>query len=160
MLGAFVNGKCFPQIVIHVQVVCDRAGVKYGDRLAPNSRKRKWLVHAVDMDKFPQHQTFDVVHDFLLSENSETQVGDGICLNCDIFMLIWRLFLQRRIRRRGQNGRYSYTATVRRVVNGVPIETKMTISKREYDTYLTNHDSYRVQIPKIRRFAFCKIHFL
>ena len=48
------------------QVVCDRANVHTGDRLAPNSRKRKWLVRSFDKTKFPQFQEFDVQHTYLL----------------------------------------------------------------------------------------------
>ena len=60
---------------MHSQVVCDRIGVDYSDRLSVNSIKRKWLVKDFDLKKFPQYAQFDVVHDFLTSESKNVQVG-------------------------------------------------------------------------------------
>ena len=64
--------------------MCNRIGVESGDRLAPESRKRKFLVlHVPDDSVYPKFQDFIVAHDYLVTPNSEKQA---------------------RIRRRGQNG--------------------------------------------------------
>lgn len=95
-----------------IQVICDRAGIDYGDRLAPGSKKRKFLVTKLLEEKFRKYQEFDVIHDYLKSPDKP---------DC-----------QARIRRRGQDGKFSYTHTIRRTVNGNKVETRMQISEREY----------------------------
>ncbi len=57
-----------------MQVVCDRAGIDVGDRLAKNSRKRKWLVVGIDQTAFAPYEEFDVVHDYLVASNDKVQV--------------------------------------------------------------------------------------
>uniref|UniRef100_A0A914WJY3 NadR/Ttd14 AAA domain-containing protein n=1 Tax=Plectus sambesii TaxID=2011161 RepID=A0A914WJY3_9BILA len=114
-----------------LQVVCDRAGVEYHDRLAKNSRKRKWLVLAYDHQTFPSYEEFDVIHDYLRSVG-----GDDV---------------QIRIRKRGQGGRWAYTMTTRRDVRGERVETRMQITKREYENYSAMKDKAHATLYKRRR---------
>lgn len=61
-----------------IQVVCDRVGLPeytYRDRLAKNSKKRKWLVKSFDLSKFPKYEEFSVRHDYLLVDNTNVQVS-------------------------------------------------------------------------------------
>ncbi|KRZ80438.1 hypothetical protein T10_4534 [Trichinella papuae] len=105
------NCKTFRDKMLKMaQVICDRAGVEYGDRLAPNSIKRKFLVSNFDFSQCKDYQEFDVVHECVRSDMGQT----------------W-------IRRRGQNGNWLYTINERRVVDGVPVETKALLSRREYE---------------------------
>ncbi|KRY01269.1 hypothetical protein T4E_556 [Trichinella pseudospiralis] len=105
------NCKTFRDKMLKMaQVICDRAGVEYGDRLAPNSIKRKFLVSNFDLSQCKDYQEFDVVHECVRSDMGQT----------------W-------IRRRGQNGNWLYTINERRVVDGIPVETKALLSRREYE---------------------------
>ncbi|KRY52991.1 hypothetical protein T03_4536, partial [Trichinella britovi] len=105
------NCKTFRDKMLKMaQVICDRAGVEYGDRLAPNSIKRKFLVSSFDLSQCKDYQEFDVVHECVRSDMGQT----------------W-------IRRRGQNGNWLYTINERRVVDGVPVDTKALLSRREYE---------------------------
>ncbi|XP_022238480.1 TRPL translocation defect protein 14-like [Limulus polyphemus] len=68
-----------------IDCVCRRMGINTGDRLAQDSRKRKFLVGHLPSDSvFPLYQDFDVIHDYLLTANPKTQA---------------------RLRKRGQNGK-------------------------------------------------------
>lgn len=119
-----------------IQVVCDRAGVHYGDRLAKNSRKRKFLVEWIEsQESFPAYQEFDVVHHYLVSE--------------------WHPDQQARIRKRGQGGKWNYTHTVRRRVEGELVETRMQITEREYRALKAHKDFRRYTTYKKRR---CFMH--
>ncbi|KAI6240719.1 CYTH-like domain-containing protein [Aphelenchoides fujianensis] len=113
-----------------ISVVCDRVGLDYQDRLAPNSRKRKWLVRAINNEAFPKYEEFEVTHDYLLADNPNIQV---------------------RIRTRCQNNRSTYTITTRQYVEQKPVETRMQITEREYQRYLTMKDMNRCTIHKRRR---------
>ena len=59
---------------------------------------------------------------------------------------------QSRLRKRGRNGRWSYTCTVRRPeCKGQAIEVKTPLSKKDYE-YLLNHvDEKRLPVYKTRR---------
>ncbi|CAD5229505.1 unnamed protein product [Bursaphelenchus okinawaensis] len=113
-----------------ISVVCDRVGLDYQDRLAKNSRKRKWLVKAFDESRFPRYEEFDVTHDYLLADKPNIQV---------------------RIRTRCQNGRSTYTITTRQFLEPAPVETRMQITEREYQRYLTMKDTSRATLHKKRR---------
>jgi len=115
-----------------LQVVCDRAGIEYRDRLAKNSRKRKWLVTSFDPAHFGAYEEFEVFHDYLKSDDPKFQV---------------------RIRKRGQKGHWSYTITTRHALleNEPPVETRMPVSKREYERYRQMRDPQRVTLCKRRR---------
>lgn len=118
-----------------IQVVCDRAGVQYGDRLAPNSRKRKFLVSSFDESRFPKFQEFHVIHRYLRPDEKDVQA---------------------RVRKRGQNGQWSYTYTTRRQnVKGERVETRMQISQKEYIALCEHVDPRRWRTFKRRR---CFVH--
>ncbi|RUS81811.1 hypothetical protein EGW08_010448 [Elysia chlorotica] len=54
--------------------VCVRVGIDLGDRLAPNSVKRKFLVSGMaDDEQFPHYQEFHVVHDYLVTPSRKMQ---------------------------------------------------------------------------------------
>ena len=59
---------------------------------------------------------------------------------------------QSRLRKRGRNGRWSYTCTVRRPeCKGQTIEVKTPLSRKDYE-YLLNHvDEKRLPVYKTRR---------
>lgn len=71
-----------------VQSVCQKLGIDTGDRLATNSRKRKFLVRwpLPDDSVFPPFQDFDVVHNYLQTSTPH---------------------MQARLRKRGQKGNMS-----------------------------------------------------
>lgn len=67
-----------------LQAVCQKLSIDTGDRLAINSKKRKWLVKYLPNDQlFPPFQDFDVVHNYLQSYTKN---------------------MQTRLRKRGQKG--------------------------------------------------------
>uniref|UniRef100_A0A915IP36 NadR/Ttd14 AAA domain-containing protein n=1 Tax=Romanomermis culicivorax TaxID=13658 RepID=A0A915IP36_ROMCU len=114
-----------------IQVVCDRIGIDYGDRLAPNSRKRKFLVTSFDEANFSKYEEFHVIHRYLRSDEKDVQV---------------------RLRKRGQNGFWSYTHTTRRgLTKGQKVETRMQISAREYAALCEYADPKRCRTFKRRR---------
>uniref|UniRef100_A0A914PBI2 NadR/Ttd14 AAA domain-containing protein n=1 Tax=Panagrolaimus davidi TaxID=227884 RepID=A0A914PBI2_9BILA len=85
-----------------LQVVCDRVGVSYQDRLSKNSKKRKWLISAFDDTNFPKYEEFNVIHDYLLADKPDLQV---------------------RIRERCQNNKSTFTITTRHFMNTESRET-------------------------------------
>jgi hypothetical protein len=59
---------------------------------------------------------------------------------------------QARIRKRGQNGVYTYTLTIRREsIDGQQIETRRNLSSREYEALLAQVDPHRLTALKMRR---------
>uniref|UniRef100_A0AC34QRX6 NadR/Ttd14 AAA domain-containing protein n=1 Tax=Panagrolaimus sp. JU765 TaxID=591449 RepID=A0AC34QRX6_9BILA len=127
------NGDCtkFDDKILKLcQVVCDRVGVNYSDRLSKNSKKRKWLILSCDSAQFPKSEEFSVTHDYLLADKPELQV---------------------RIRRRCQNNRSTFTITTRQFMPAETIETRMQMTEREYFKYLPMKDSSRVTLHKKRR---------
>ncbi|PIO63988.1 hypothetical protein TELCIR_14396 [Teladorsagia circumcincta] len=114
-----------------IQVVCDRTGIDSQDRLSKNSRKRKWLVRSIDECRFVKYEQFNIKHDYLLSDNTDTQI---------------------RIRSREQNGRSTYTVTRRELHRGKEfVETRTQITFREYTRYQTMKDRSRAALHKQRR---------
>ncbi|MFH4980772.1 hypothetical protein AB6A40_007481 [Gnathostoma spinigerum] len=113
-----------------IAAVCKRIGIQTQDRLAFNSRKRKWLVEAVDDAKMPHCEVFKVVHSYLSTEDPKSQV---------------------RLRSRTQDGHTTYTITTRQFDLSEPVETQMQITWREYNSYMKMADPYRAQINKLRK---------
>ncbi|VDL77163.1 unnamed protein product [Nippostrongylus brasiliensis] len=114
-----------------IQVVCDRTGTDTQDRLSKNSRKRKWLVRSIDESRFVKYEQFNVLHEYLLSDNPENQI---------------------RIRSREQNGRSTYTVTRRDLhLDDQFVETRTQITFREYTRYQTMRDRARAALHKQRR---------
>lgn len=114
-----------------IQSVCERIGVDVKDRLAPMSKKRKFLVSSLPEDeKFPSNfREFDVVHHYLVTPNSKNQA---------------------RIRKRGTNGSSTYFYTVRRP-DFEDIELKRQITFRDYEIFLRQADDSHQPIHKKRR---------
>lgn len=116
-----------------IGAVCHKIGLDTGDRLLKNSKKRKFLVSGPlpKCSVFPPYQDFEVVHNYLQS-SAPNQV---------------------RLRKRGQNGHYSYIHTVRRQIRpgGQVIEVKTQITHRDYINLLTQKDDAHFTIYKQRR---------
>lgn len=112
--------------------VCRRIGIDAGDRLANTSRKIKFLVGSLPIDiQFPPFQDFDVVHDYLTSSNPK---------------------IQSRLRKRGQNGNWSYQHTLRRSDAGnQAVELRRTITHRDYVNMLAQRDDRHLTVYKTRR---------
>ncbi|XP_013382936.1 TRPL translocation defect protein 14 isoform X2 [Lingula anatina] len=131
------------KLIRMISTVTDRLGMDFRERLNVNSKKRKFLVRelpsleAIDMAAsaetkgYPQFQDFDVVHDYLATPGQKTQA---------------------RIRKRGQNGNWTYTHTIRRYLqNNESAETKMHITSRDYTNLLAQIDEKHQTIYKTRR---------
>merc|ERR550532_647237 len=116
-----------------VDVVVKRIGLEIGDRFKANSKKVKFHVSGPlpGNAEFPKFTDFEVEHHYLQQSNSGAQS---------------------RLRKRGRNGRWSYTCTVRRPeCKGQAIEVKTPLSKKDYE-YLLNHvDEKRLPVYKTRR---------
>jgi CYTH domain-containing protein len=143
------------KVVRMIYAVCSRLGIDTRDRLSPDSKKRKFLVARIPNDdellnrkvvatngmldeagialanSYPQFQDFVVVHDYLVTPNQK---------------------MQARVRRRGQNGNWTYMHTIRRPeINAEAVELKQQISRREYDLLLAQKDKNHFSIHKKRR---------
>lgn len=116
-----------------IVAVCHKFGIDAQDRLSSNSRKTKFLLDSIlpDDSEFPPFQDFEVVHDYLASQP----------------------MTQARLRKRGQNGHYTYTHTVRRTepVSGQTVEVRNTLTSRDYHNMLVQRDKTHDTIYKTRR---------
>lgn len=113
-----------------IQCVCERLGVGIKDRLAPDARKRKFLVSAMPEVWPVPYQDFEVEHVYLLSNDST----------------------QARVRRRGQGGCWTYTHTVRLVDGaGGRREKRVQISVEEFEALKAQRDGTRQPVFKTRR---------
>lgn len=135
-----VGCKSFEDKILRlIAAVCDRIGLPTQDRLAFNSKKRKWLVNAINDSQMPRCEVFKVRHDYLCTEDPKMQV---------------------RLRSRSQDGRTTYTITTRHYDGPEPVETRMMLSYREYMSYKKMEDRSRAPINKERRcFMFGKQYF-
>ncbi|KAJ8312898.1 hypothetical protein KUTeg_010271 [Tegillarca granosa] len=117
-----------------ISAVCNRLGIDAGDRLSINSKKRKFLVkNLADLKNFPAYQQFIVVHDYLVTPSRK---------------------MQARIRRRGQNGFWTFTHTIRRPeINKQSVELRMAITQRDYKILMAQKDDRHHSIFK-KRFCF------
>lgn len=116
-----------------IESVCQKLGIDTGDRLLTTSRKLKFLVGDVlpKETDFPAFQDFDVVHHYLQSAG---------------------LRVQARLRKRGQNGHWSYIHTIRKPhVHGQSIEVKTQLTHRDYLNMLSQKDDAHFTIYKKRR---------
>ncbi|XP_011646490.1 TRPL translocation defect protein 14 [Pogonomyrmex barbatus] len=116
-----------------IECVCQKLGIDTGDRLRASSRKVKFLVKApLPADsEFPPFQDFDVVHNYLQSNNPK---------------------MQARLRKRGQKGHWSYIHTIRRPkICGQVIEVKTQLTHRDYLNMLAQRDDSHFTIFKRRR---------
>ncbi|XKL67704.1 hypothetical protein PGB90_003195 [Kerria lacca] len=116
-----------------IAVICQKVGVDPGDRLANNTKKRKWLVKApLPPDSmFLPFQDFEVVHHYLQMKSKNFQA---------------------RVRKRGQKGQYAYTHTIRKPkMHGQVIEVKTQLTQRDYLNMVTQRDEAHFPIFKKRR---------
>jgi len=116
-----------------IECVCQKLGIDTGDRLKTSSRKLKFLVHGPlpAANEFPPFQDFEVVHNYLQAAGMRVQA---------------------RLRKRGQNGHYSYIHTLRRPhLHGQSIEVKTQLTHRDYLNMLTQRDDAHFTILKKRR---------
>jgi len=116
-----------------IESVCQKLGIDTGDRLKTSSRKLKFLVSGpLSADsEFPPFQDFEVVHNYLQSSGMRVQA---------------------RLRKRGQNGHYSYIHTLRRPhLHGQSIEVRTQLSHRDYLNMLSQRDDAHFTIFKKRR---------
>ncbi|CAH1797770.1 unnamed protein product [Owenia fusiformis] len=159
------EGKC----VRTVAAVCNRLGIDAGDRLSLDAKKRKFLVAKLPPDLldvcitsdqpaegsnklkttnsevYPQFQDFIVLHDYLVTPNSKMQARvrrRGQNVEWDVERGVWKL----------ETGNWTYTHTLRKPrVDHQKVETKMNISKREYQLLLAQRDLKHFTIYKKRR---------
>lgn len=116
-----------------IECVCQKLGIDTGDRLRASSRKVKFLVTGLlpADTEFPPFQDFDVVHNYLQSNNPK---------------------MQARLRKRGQKGHWSYIHTIRRPkMCGQVIEVKTQLTHRDYLNMLAQRDDSHFTIFKRRR---------
>ncbi|XP_076627662.1 TRPL translocation defect 14 isoform X3 [Colletes latitarsis] len=116
-----------------IECVCQKLGIDTGDRLRASSRKVKFLVKGPLLadNEFPPFQDFDVVHNYLQSNNPK---------------------MQARLRKRGQKGHWSYIHTIRRPkMCGQVIEVKTQLTHRDYLNMLAQRDDSHFTIFKRRR---------
>ncbi|XP_012145533.1 TRPL translocation defect 14 isoform X3 [Megachile rotundata] len=116
-----------------IECVCQKLGIDIGDRLRSSSRKVKFLVKGPlpSDSEFPPFQDFDVVHNYLQSNNPK---------------------MQARLRKRGQKGHWSYIHTIRRPkMCGQVIEVKTQLTHRDYLNMLAQRDDSHFTIFKRRR---------
>ncbi|XP_058466103.1 TRPL translocation defect protein 14 isoform X2 [Malaya genurostris] len=115
-----------------IECVCQKLGIDTGDRLLTTSKKVKFLVSELPpLSSFPAFQDFDVVHHYLQCAGPRVQA---------------------RLRKRGQNGHFSYIHTIRRPhLHGQSIEVKTQLTHRDYLNMLTQRDDAHFTIYKKRR---------
>lgn len=121
------------KLVRMIAAVCDRLDIEYGDRLSTDSYKRKFFINRLpDVSVFPKFQDFAMVHDYLVTPNQK---------------------MQARIDRRGQNGNWTYTHTVRCPLKHSPLgpELKMQVTARKYQLLLAQKDSAHYTVNTTRR---------
>uniref|UniRef100_A0A0K0E1Q2 AAA_28 domain-containing protein n=1 Tax=Strongyloides stercoralis TaxID=6248 RepID=A0A0K0E1Q2_STRER len=120
------------KILKMIQAVCKKSGVKTGDRLDKNTKKRKWLVSSCDNSGFDEVVQFKVSHTYLKIGGDEENV-------------------QVRLRKRGNNNKDTYTLTKSQNISGERIETIWQISHKEYDNFYRLRDTSRCTLFKNRK---------
>ncbi|KAF2362850.1 CYTH-like domain, partial [Trinorchestia longiramus] len=120
-----------------ISMVCQKIGIDTGDRLKNNARKLKYLVLGPlpSVDKFPKFQDFTVEHIYLRTNSRK---------------------MQARIRKRGADGRHSYTYTIRKPEKlGQIVEVRTQVTQRDWNTAKGQADDQHFPIYKTRR---CFLH--
>ncbi|KAL3856761.1 hypothetical protein ACJMK2_011481, partial [Sinanodonta woodiana] len=127
------NSTDFEEKVMRmISAVCSRLGIDPGDRLKSNSRKRKFLVSCIpDLLDFPKCEDFTVCHDYLVTPSRK---------------------MQARLRKRGKDGVWTYTHTIRRPeINNQSVELRMAVNSKDYQILLAQKDDRHLTINKQRR---------
>ncbi|XP_018022344.1 TRPL translocation defect protein 14-like isoform X2 [Hyalella azteca] len=120
-----------------ISMVCQKIGIDTGDRLKNNARKLKYLVLGPlpPVDKFPKFRDFTVEHIYLRTNSRK---------------------MQARIRKRGADGRHSYTYTIRKPEKlGQIVEVRTQVTQRDWNTAKGQADDQHFVIYKTRR---CFLH--
>lgn len=123
------------KIIRLISTICKRMELDTGDRLKVTAKKFKFLVKgALPPDAmFPPFQDFEVIHHYLTAHKDSKNVQD-------------------RLRKRGKDGNYLYVLTSRSHVAGQNIDVKKSLTKREYELYLSNMvDHHHFPVEKTRR---------
>eukprot|EP00126_Sphaerothecum_destruens_P002102 Sdes_comp15544_c0_seq2m4504 len=103
-----------------VRLVCKRLGLKTKDSVGKGRIKRKFLIEQIPAEFPIPTEQFDVRHDYL-------------CIGED--------GSQTRLRKRGQQGIYTYMHTIRKAaVDGQIVEIRKSITSREYGILLRQRD--------------------
>jgi CYTH domain-containing protein len=98
----------------------------------PGIAKRKFLVSFAPEELPVDFQTYDVEHDYLISTDAT----------------------QQRLRRRGKNGRYTFTLTTRysKSEDGQRVETRRVLTEKEHESLVNSQkDPERMTVKKQRR---------
>ena len=143
-----------------IECVCQKLGIDTGDRLRASSRKVKFLVKCpLPADsEFPPFQDFDVVHNYLQSNNPKMQArlrkrgqkgsfSDSCCPRFATFEHLSEI-----IHKFTLAGHWSYIHTIRRPkMCGQVIEVKTQLTHRDYLNMLAQRDDSHFTIFKRRR---------
>ena len=107
-------------------------GIDVGDRLTQGAKKVKFVINGPlpNDNQFPSFRDFDVCHHYLQTASR---------------------MMQSRLRKRGCNGKWSYTHTIRKVVSGQTIEVKTPLNHRDYSNLISQEDRNHFLIFKTRR---------
>ena len=107
-------------------------GIDVGDRLTQGAKKVKFVINGPlpNDNQFPSFRDFDVCHHYLQTASR---------------------MLQSRLRKRGCNGKWSYTHTIRKQVSGQTIEVKTPLNHRDYSNLMSQEDPQHFLIYKTRR---------
>ncbi|MCP9263189.1 Cyclin-C [Dirofilaria immitis] len=175
-----VGCKSFDDKILKlIATLCNRMGLPTQDRLAFNSKKRKWLVTSFDEKRMPRCEVFLVRHNYLCTEDQNVQLyfpqaSKGPIPYAHNHTRIYCLRKKRskianhliastsmrsvgsianwvRLRSRSQRGRTTYAITTRHYDGPEPVETRMQLNYREYMSYIQMEDRSRAPINKERR---------
>eukprot|EP00051_Salpingoeca_urceolata_P001026 m.38075 g.38075 ORF g.38075 m.38075 type:complete len:414 (-) comp11150_c0_seq2:1727-2968(-) len=125
------NSTGFDEKILRVvEAITTRLRVETSDRFAIGSKKRKFLVRNMP-ETFPVRvQDFEVQHNYIATADES----------------------QARIRKRGQDGSFTYTHTVRRVIeDGKTYEQRLQLTAREYQAMLLHSSKEHGTVFKTRR---------
>jgi len=100
--------------------------------LTQGAKKVKFVINGPlpNDNQFPSFRDFDVCHHYLQTASR---------------------MMQSRLRKRGCNGKWSYTHTIRKVVSGQTIEVKTPLNHRDYSNLISQEDPNHFLIFKTRR---------
>ena len=115
-----------------ISKVCRSIGIDIGDRLTEGAKKVKFVVNGPlpGDSQFPPFRDFEVCHHYLQTASR---------------------MLQSRLRMRGRKGKWSYTHTIRKQVDGQMIEVKTPLTHRDHNTLLSQADEGHHTVYKTRR---------
>jgi len=120
------------KINVLIEKVSGSIGLDVGDRLQSDARKLKYVVNGPlpGDHAFPSFRDFEVCHHYL---NTASRT------------------MQSRLRKRGVNGKWCYTHTIRKQVGLQTIEVKTQLTHRDYDNLISQENSSHFPVLKTRR---------